>query len=270
MLARLALVASLVLGGCSGKSDAPAAGGGDKLGFPLVSDAIANQLADANVIVALDVDKLGLKRFGAMVPDMLGCVKELITKVDTAVIGATEETAEGFVTGLPEDTTKKCIGTLAPMLGVKTEDKAGVFELDLAGDKFDMVWKDGTVSIKDVAHPMKAGAPSDRMRKLVAQVPKDAEGWIVSGGFPKYKITQAVVWLKSSDKAWHLVVTADSAEAGVAKDWLQGIVTGFTQAATQKGVTVDPKWFTITETGTAAKLEADIPLSLFDRPAEAQ
>ena len=265
MLTRLVVAAALILGGCSGKSDAPAAASGETLGFPFVPDPIANQLGDANVIIAINLGQFGLARFEPMIPDMLGCVKELIGKVGIAVIGSSDNATQGFVTGMPEDATKKCVGSLAPLLGVKTEDVKGAFQLTQGDSKYQMVWKDGVVSIKDVANPAKAGAPDQRMRGLVAQVPKDAEGWIVSGGFPKYKITQSVAWLKSTAQTWHLEVTAESKEPGVAKSWLEGIPRGFKEGAAQKGITVEDSWFKVTETGNSAKLVGDIPSDIFTR-----
>lgn len=266
MLARL-VVAFALLGGCSGKSDAPAASG-EKLDFPFVSDSIANQLGDSNVIIAVNFGKFGLEKFSSMVPPMLGCVRDILGKLDTVVIGSSDAATTGFVTGLPEEATKKCTGSLAPLLGLKTEDAQGAFKLTAGDDKYQATWKDGTATVIDLAHPVKAGAPNARIRGLVGQVPKDAWGWIVSGGFAKYKITQSVAYLTSAPGVWKLVVTADSAEAGVAKEWLAGIIKGFKQGTAQKGITVDDSWFKLTEQGNSARLEGSIPDTLFKGAAE--
>ena len=69
---------------------------------------------------------------------------------------------------------------------------------------------------------------------------------------------------------WKLVVTADSAEPGVAKEWLAGIIKGFKEGAAQKGITVDDSWFKLTENGTSARLEGEIPDTLFSAPVEAE
>lgn len=265
MLTRLVVAAALILTGCSGKSDAPSTGSTETLGFPFVPDPIANQLGDANVIIAINLGQFGLSRFEGMIPDMLGCAKELLGKVGIAVIASAESSTQGFVSGVPEEATKKCVGALAPLLGVTTEDVKGAFQLAQGDDKYQMVWKDGVVSIKNVAHPPKGGAPDQRIRGLVAQVPKDAEAWIVSGGFPKYKITQSVAWLKSTANTWHFEVTAESKEPGVAKDWVSGIIKGFKEGAAQKGITVEDSWFKVTETGNNAKLVGDIPNDIFTR-----
>jgi hypothetical protein len=265
MLTRLVVAAALILGGCSGKSESPGTASTETLGFPFVPDPIANQLGGANVIIAINLGEFGLARFEPMIPDMLGCVKELLGKVGIAVIASAETSTHGFVSGMPEAATKKCVGALAPLLGVKTEDVKGAFQLALGDDKYQMVWKDGVVSIKDLANPPKGGAPDQRMRGLVAQVPKDAVGWIVSGGFPKYKITQSVAWLKSTPQTWHLEVTAESNEPGVAKEWVSGIIKGFREGAARKGVTVEDSWFKVTETGNSAKLVGDIPDDIFTR-----
>lgn len=267
MLARLLVAVALLGVGCSGKSDAPATSG-EKLGFPFVSDTIANQLGDSNVIIAVNLGKFGLAKFGSMVPPMLGCVRDMLGKLDTVVIGSSDTATTGFVSGLPEEATKKCAGSLAPLLGVKTEDVQGAWQLTAGDDKYQVRWKDGTATVVDVAHPVKAGAPNARMRGLVAQVPKDAWGWIVSGGFPKYKITQSVAYLTSAPKVWKLVVTAEAAEPGVAKEWLSGIIKGFKEGAAQKGVTVEDSWFKLTESGNGARLEGEIPDDLFNPPAE--
>ena len=270
MLARLLVAVSLLAGACSGKSDSPGAANVEALSFPFVSDTIASQLGDANVIIAIDLGKFGLEKFSSMVPPMLGCVRDILGKIGVAVIGSSDAGTQGFVSGLPEEATKKCVGSLAPLLGAKTEDVAGAWQVTAGGDKFQVVWKDGVAHVKDLAHPVKPGAPNARIRGLVAQVPKDAWGWIVSGGFPKYKITQSVAYLTSAPKAWKLVVTADSAEPGVAKEWLAGIIKGFKEGAAQKGITVDDSWFKLTENGTSARLEGMIPDDLFVAPPDAE
>lgn len=266
MLARL-VVAVALLGACSKASDPPTTTG-EALSFPFVSDSIANQLGDSNVIIALNLRQFGLEKFSSMVPPMLGCVRDILGKIDVAVIGSSDAATTGFVSGLPEEATKKCAGSLAPLLGMKTEDVQGTWQLTAGDDKFQVVWKDGVASVKDLAHPVKPGAPNARIRGLVAQVPKDAWGWIVSGGFPRYKITQSVAYLTSAPGVWKLVVTADSSEPGVTKEWLAGIVKGFKQGASQKGINVDDSWFKLTENGTAARLEGQIPDTLFKAPAE--
>ena len=266
MLARLVACVAL-LAGCSGKSDGPATSG-ESLSFPFVSDTIANQLGDSNVIIAINLRQFGLEKFSSMVPPMLGCVRDILGKIDVAVIGSSDAATTGFVSGLPEEATKKCAGSLAPLLGMKTEDVQGAWQLTAGEDKFQVAWKDGVAAVKDVAHPVKPGAPNARIRGLVAQVPKDAWGWVVSGGFPKYKITQSVAYLTSAPKVWKLVVTADSSEPGVAKEWLSGIIKGFKEGAAQKGITVSDSWFKLTENGTAARLEGEIPDDLFKAPAE--
>jgi hypothetical protein len=271
MLARVLVAVALLggIGGCSGgKSDSAA--NVEKLDFPSVSDAIANQLGDPNVIIALNLGKFGLEKFSSMVPPMLGCVRDILGKVGVVVIGSSDAATHGFVTGLPEEATRKCAGSLAPLLGVKTEDVQGAWQLTAGDDKFQVAWKDGVAHVKDLAHPVKPGAPNARIRGLVSQVPKDAWGWIVSGGFPKYKITQSVAYLTSAPGVWKLVVTADSAEPGVAKEWLSGIIKGFKEGAAQKGVTVEDSWFKLTENGTSARLEGAIPDTLFSAPAEAE
>lgn len=267
MLARL-VVAVALLGACGSKSDSSGGANAESLGFPFVSDPIANQLGDANVIIAIDLGKFGLEKFSSMVPPMLGCVRDILGKVGVAVIGSSDAATQGFVTGMPEDATKKCVGSLAPIIGVKTEDVQGAWQLTAGDDKFQVTWKDGVAKVIDLAHPVKPGAPNARMRGLVAQVPKDAWGWVVSGGFPKYKITQAVAHLTSAPKVWKLVVTAEGSEPGVAKDWLSGIVKGFKEGAANKGVTVQDSWFKLTENGKAARLEGEIPDDLFRAPAE--
>ncbi len=265
MLARL-LVLSLVCAGCSGKSEAPTAGSADaeKLGFPFIPEPIAHQLGDANVIMAVDLGKFELARFSALVPDELGCVRELLGKVGVVVIGA-GAAWQGHVTGMPEDATRKCIDALVPLLGAKTEPMGSGFRLLVGGDKYRLTWKGGTVEIYDEARPVKGAAPSARMRALVAQVPKDAEGWVVSGGFPKFKITSSVAWIKTAPGHWNLVVTAEAAEPGIALPWTQDIVKGFKEGAAQKGVVVEDAWFKVTGSGNTARLEAEIPSDIFTR-----
>ncbi len=283
VLARL-LLASLVIAGCSNKADAPAGstpqaelattavesgGSSEKLSVPLVPDPIATKLGSANVVMAIDLSKFDLAQLAPMVPEGLDCVRGLLGKVGVVVLAMGDQ-SQGFVTGMPEDATIKCITELAPLLGATTRPAGDAFHLLITGDTYAIRWgMDGVTTIRDEAHPMKITAPTPRMLALIKQVPTDSKGWIVSGGWPKLKIASSVAWLESAKESWHLVVTADGTEPGTAASWLADIPKGFKQGAAAKGVVVEDSWFKVTSTNAlSARLDGNIPSDLFTRPTE--
>ncbi len=270
------LLVSLALGGCSRKADAPSelattavesGSPSETPNFPLVPDPIAIQVGSANVVIAIDLAKLDIAELSPMVPEGLDCVRGLLGKVGVVVL-ALGEHSQGFVTGMPEDATIKCITELAPLLGATTRPAGDAFQVVIGGDTYAIRWgKDGVTTIRDEAHPMKIAAPTPKLVALIKQVPRDSEGWMVSGGWPKLKITSSVAWIKSEKDSWHLVVTANGSEPGVAASWLASIPRGFKQGAAAKGVVVDDSWFKVTNANAmSARLDGNIPSDLITRP----
>ncbi|CAN5898909.1 hypothetical protein BH11MYX3_BH11MYX3_01040 [soil metagenome] len=277
MLARL-LAASLLLAACSKKTEPPsgaaelattAVESPEALGFPLVPDGIASQLGSANVVITIDLAKFGLAQLAPMVPEGLDCVRGLLGKAGLVVI-AMGDHPQGFVTGMPQDATLKCVTELAPLLGATTRPAGDAFHLVVGGDTYAIRWtKDGVTTIRDEAHPMNITAPTPKMRELIKQLPRDAYAWVISGGFPKFKITSSVAWLTSASDAWHLVVTGESPEPGVAASWLEGIPKGFKQGAATKGLVIEDSWFKVTSSSPSrARLDGNLPADLFTRVTE--
>lgn len=243
----------------------------EKLGFPIVPDSIANQIGgDAHVIVAADLKGLDLSRLSKVLPEPFGCAREVLGSIGVAVISAGDESA-GFITGVPEAATKKCIESMTALFGATTALEDNVYTLTAGDTKVSLVWKDGMLVISEVGHPVKPGPPDAAKRARIKQVPKDAVGWIVTGPLPKSKVTESLSYFQLTPNTFHVVVAAEGSEPGAAKHWLEQIEGGFKAGAAQKGITMDDGWFKLTEpTPTSVRLEADIPEDVFVQAAEKQ
>jgi hypothetical protein len=219
---------------------------------------ISAQLADANTLIAVDVGRLGISKLAALVEAELPCAGQLLRGAGVFVVGE----GEGYVTQISETTARDCIDQLAPMFGATLEGN----ELVIGGDRYSLTFAGNTLH---VVKPGGAGAAklSAAQRARVAKIPATARGWVVSNGYPKHKIKQSLLWIEPEQTAWRLTVDAEGTEVGSARPWVAGIIDGFTRGASQKGVQVDPTWFTLTSTDTTAKLVAVIPTSIFDRVA---
>jgi hypothetical protein len=226
-------------------------------GSPLsfVPSEISGRLVDANTLIAVDFGRMNLGKVAALLAKEAPCIADLMTKVGVVVIGE----GEGYVTKLPEKETRECFGPLVPMFGGHLENNV----LAMGGDKYSLVWDASMLRVTRVGH---AAQPklADAQRARVARVPAGAVAWIVSNGYPKYKIKESVFWLETGDTHWRFTVVAEGTEPGVARPWVEGIVTGFKEGAAQKGLVIDDRWFTLTSTDTSAKLVGSIPVSLFD------
>jgi hypothetical protein len=256
VLAVLALVA------CSAKTERT-----PPTRIPIVPDAVTAQLGAVGFVIAIDLHRLDLGKVAALIPDELGCTRELLAAADMGVVAAGEHW-EAFVTGLPEQPTRACIAKLAPLLGASTRDMTDGFRIDIPDNPILLVWHGTTVTITQVGQTPRGGDPPGVILDLATTVPRTAEGWIVSSGFPKYKIKSSVMWLETTPATWTFTLTAESTELGAAKPWLASVVDGFKAGAAQKGVKIDDAWFTLTSaTGTSAKLVAAIPIEAFAQAA---
>jgi len=258
VLAVVALAAA-----CSKHADAPSS-----TRLPIVPDRVTAHLGDVGFVLAVDLNHLDLGAIAALIPDQLGCTRELLAAADSAVITASDSW-EGFVTGLPETATWTCIGKLAPLFGATARAGSGDgYFLDIPGASISLTWHDRTVAIAEAGHALRSGDPPGVIFDLAAQVPRTAKGWIVSSGFPAYKIKSSVAWLETSPTAWVFTVTAEGSEQGAAKPWLESIVAGFKAGAGAKGVAVDDRWFAIDATPARGKLVATVPIEAFTTAAK--
>jgi hypothetical protein len=252
-MVRALLVLALVA--CSKKSEPPPA----PSRIPIVPDRVTAQLGAVGFVLAVDLHGLDLGKVAGLIPDELGCTRELLAAADSLVV-AQGETWEGFITGLPEQPTRKCIAALVPMLGATAQDDHGGYRIDLGETHVALVWHGNIVTITEAGREIHGGDPPGVILDLVAGVPRGANGWIVSSGITNYKLKSLTAWFTASPTTWTFTVNAEASEQDAARPWLERVVDGFTTAATAKGVAVDAKWFAITSTPTTAKLVATIPI----------
>ena len=231
---------------------------------PVIPDSITSQLGTVGFAMAVDLHGIDLAALTVLIPDDPPCIHAVMNRVHLAVLTQSADSWQAYVTGLEQPLMRDCVGKFAPMFGGKVADRGSGFELAIGDKPAVFTWTGDTALITEGSNAPHAGDPPAVILDLLAQVPRTAKGWLVSSGFPVYKIKSAIAWMET-DKAtgWTFTVLAEGSEQDMAKPWLESIVTGFTAAAKAKGATIDPSWFTITATPTSAKLIAKIPPSAF-------
>jgi hypothetical protein len=220
-----------------------------------VPASIASSLGDTNTLIAIDLTRLDLGKVAQLLRQELPCAANMLAGARTVVVGE----GEGFVAGINESETRKCLAQLLPMFGGSL-DREG---LSIAGDRYTLIWNDGVLHVDRVGaqHP----PLSRQQRSRVARVPSSAVGWVVSNGYPKYKINESLLWLETTATHWRITVLAEGTEARTARPWVASMVDGFRAGFTSKGIEVDDRWFELTSTDTHAQLIAAIPTSIFDQ-----
>jgi hypothetical protein len=253
---RAALVlATLVGAACSSKTKAPP----KPSRIPIVPDTI--QLGEIGLGLAVDLRALDVDRLGGFIPDSLGCTRELLTSAHVGVITDGSDIWEGHVTGLDEATTRACLGKLGPVFGFDLHHTDHGDEVSLPGNPLLISWHGDDMSITQAGHARRVGAVPVVIDELLAHVPRDAKAWMVSSGFPQFKIRSVTAWLETDAATWTFTVNAESIEQGAARPWMEHVVAGFEAAATAKGAHLDERWFAIESTPTTAKLVATIPIA---------
>jgi hypothetical protein len=233
----------------------------------VIPDSITSQLGTVGFVMAVDLHRLDLGAMTAMIPDDPPCLHDVLKNTGTAVLTQGADTWQGYVTGLAQPLLRDCIGKFAPMFAGTVTDRGSGFELVVDDTPATFAWHGELATITKGSNAPHAGDPPSVILDLLARVPRDAKGSIVSSGFPQYKIKSVVAWLETTPTTWTFTVHAEGSTQDMAKPWVEGLVTGFSTAATAKGVTIDPSWFVITGTPTATKLVATIPIAALQTPA---
>lgn len=254
----------LVLVACSTRAERPAPGAA--LGF--VPAAIADRLAGANIVFAVNVEQSDPTAFLSQLPPDLACVRDLVRSVGVAVLvirGADVSTAAAYATGLPGRATRACLDQVMPALGGSTRTGAdGTYEVHLADIEISLSWKDGIVTARPLGAPaIFRGAPGPPMRALIGQVPAHAKVVFLAMAFPERKIKNLIGWAHIAEDVAHLTVRAEGDEPGVVQPWLQGLIDGFNNAAAAKQIPVDHRWFEGTLAEPVGTIEGRIPISIF-------
>jgi len=231
---------------------------------PVIPDSITSQLGTVGFAMAVDLHGVDIAALTFLIPDDPPCIHAVMKTVGLAVLTQDVDSWQGYVTGVEQPLLRDCVGKFAPMFGGKVTDRGSGFELTIGDKPAVFTWSGATALITEGSNAPHAGDPPGVILDLLARVPRTAKGWLVSSGFPKYKIRSATAWMETDKVAgWTFTVLAEASEQDMAKPWLESIVKGFTETARAKGATIDPSWFTITTTPTAAKLIAKIPPSAF-------
>ncbi len=233
----------------------------------VLPDSITGQLGTVGFVLAVDLHALDLHAMTAMIPNDPPCIHEVLNNIGTAVVTQAATTWQAYVTGLAQPLLRDCIGKFAPMFSATVVDRGSAFELDVDATRAVFAWHDDMALITSGSNAPHAGEPPTVILDLLSRVPRDAKGLLVSSGFPTYKIKSVVAWIATTPTAWTFTVDAEASEQEMAKPWVDGIVRGFTTAASAKGVVVDPRWFVVTGTPSATKLVATIPLAALQSPA---
>ena len=234
----------------------------------VIPDSITSQLGTVGFVMAVDLHRLDLAAMAAMIPDDPPCIHEVLKTAGIAVLTQGADNWQGYVTGLAQPLVRDCVGKFAPMFDGTVTDRGSGFELVVAGTPAVFAWHGETATITEGSNAPHAGDPPAVILDLLARVPRDAKGAVVSSGFVQYKIKSVVAWLETTPTTWTFTIDAEGSERDMAKPWVEGIVRGFSSAAGAKGVVIDPSWFVITGTPTATKLVATIPIAALQPAAK--
>ena len=233
----------------------------------VLPDSITGELGTVGFVMAVDLHRLDLGAMTALIPDDPPCIHEVLKNAGIAVVTQGGDSWQGYVTGLARPLLRECIGKFAPMFAGTVTDRGSGFELVVDDTPATFTWHGETATITKGSNAPHAGDPPAVILDLLARVPRDAKGAIVSSGFPEYKIKSVVAWLETTPTTWTFTVQAEGSTQDAAKPWVEGIVRGFSNAAAAKDVAIDPSWFVITGTPTATKLVATIPIAALQPPA---
>jgi hypothetical protein len=251
---RVLLVLALVA--CSSKKPDDA-----KTRFPILPDKL--QLGEIGFVMAIDLHALDLDQVGGYLPPELGCARELIKAANVGVLTESGATWEGHVTGLEPVQVFECSSKLAPVIGVEVHRAPTGVELTWQGTHVVVAWHGDDAVITQAGNAPRTGEMPMVIQDLISRVPRDVKGWIVSSGFPQYKIGSTVAWLQTTAETWTFTVLVESIEIGAARPFIDSIVDGFKTTARAKGARVDDSWFAVESTPTTAKLVATVPISAF-------
>jgi len=258
-MVRLALLI-VALAACEKHHDAPAV----PTKVPVLPDSIEGQLGTIGFALAVDFHALDLAKVATMLPDDPPCLREVLSAAKVGVVTQGGDTWQGYVSGVTQPVLRACIEKFAPMMGVSVKDHAGGgFELALPDQPAVFQWHGDLALITQGNDAPHAGEPPVVILELLAKVPRDAKGWIVSSGFPAYKIKSSIAWMQTDPTYWTFTILAEGTSNDAVKPWLQSVIAGFKAGAAQKGITVDDKWFTIESTPPTGKLVAKIPIAAF-------
>jgi hypothetical protein len=232
---------------------------------PIVPDAVMAQLGEIGFALAVDLHRLDLAKVQSIIPDELGCLRDIMRAAKIAVISVgTGDTWEGRLTGVTELAAHDCLVATAKAFGVApTLEADNSTTLAIPDNAVSLLWHGDELVITQKGARVRYGAPPGVITDLLAQVPRTAKGWLVGSGFPKYKIKSTGAWLDTTDTTWTFTIIAESTEAGAARPWMDSVAGGFRSAAELKKIAVDATWFAIDSTPTTAKLVATIPIAAF-------
>ena len=258
----IALALAVAVAACSSKK-APDPGPAQR--YPIVPNVVLGQLGDVGFVLAVDLPRLDLAKLDSMIPAELGCIRDQLHAAKVAVVSeGVGDVWEGRITGLTDAGTRDCIAATAKAFGVTAQRETdGTTTLAVPDDPVSLSWHGDEVTIAQKGQRVRNGPPPGVITDLLASVPKDAKGWIVSAGLPKYKIKSLIAWLDTTATTWTFTISVEAIELGAVKPWLESVIHGFRGAAEAKGVAVDESWFKLDATPSAGKLVVTIPIAAF-------
>lgn len=232
--------------------------------YPIVSDEVMAQLGDVGFVLAIDLHKLDAAAVDSLIPSSLGCARDVIRTAKLAVVTKGPQTWEARITGIAEARAKQCAASIADALGISvTPTDSHTMAIELPGASMVVTWRGDEAVVAETGATIRAGSPPGVITDLLASVPRNVDGWVVTSGIPADKIKSAVAWLDATATTWTITVMAVSSEIGAAKPWMESIVGGFSAAAEAASIPVAASWFAVEATPTTAKLVATIPLAAF-------
>jgi hypothetical protein len=224
-----------------------------------VPETILSRLGDARFVAAIDFAKA--RRITATLPDGMGCTRDVIDSAALAVVGVDARGGTvGVVTRVPRRLALSCLASW----GFEAIEIANAHDVVQIGDvPLDITWQDDmaivTMGLKGVT-----GAPSRRIRDLIAVMPPNAFAWQVvddspywtKRGMQKGTISMALV---ESELAFR--GTLESTKPGGARKVATDVLDALKETLKPAGIVVPDRRIKLSSTETTAAFEVTIPVA---------
>lgn len=231
-----------------------------------VPESILSRLGDSKIVFAVDFTKLRTTRFNTLIPDVLGCVRDMADAAGIAVLGADARLAVmGFITKIPQSLTNTCLGSLG-INPVASGD--GSDQFDLGGRQISVAWRDDVAVIHETGKEV-TGTLSKQIRDTIARMPPTAIGWLIVDDFDNWKTQgaqRATLSFDASETAFMLSGTVDGTRPGSARQFVTETLDAVKAGLGDAGMVVQDRWFKISSTEMSAAFEMKMPLSALPAP----
>jgi hypothetical protein len=233
-------------------------------------DTLIAQLHASEQVMVIDFSLLPIASYLSTVTEAFPCTAPLIAAKPLVILGSgAGDRREVIITNLDEAATTDCIVQIAPLVGFDITDADGELRVTAGTTTYRVHWDDKVLRISD-ANTAPTGSIARDLMARIANIPSDAGFWIISSGYPQYQIARSHLWVRLEDEHLILESLADGTTPGAAAKWLAQFEEGFREGIRNAGIELPATPLgTITDEGISARLDARVPLSLFQNATAA-